>query len=72
MEINFSWVTQSMKKHRRREGWRRHFTPLVQKRETKAPTYHQVKHPIDWGALNKGDGERGNEYGKMLSPRGAT
>ncbi len=63
---------EGSEKHRRREGWRHHFTPsLVQRRETKPPTYHQLKHPIDFeeGAFcNKEDGERGGTCTHVTHP----
>ncbi len=63
---------EGSEKHRRREGWRHHFTPsLVQRRETKPPTYHQLEHPIDFeeGAFcNKEGGERGGTCTHVTHP----
>lgn len=63
---------EGSEKHRRREGWRHHFTPsLVQRRETKPPTYHQLKHLIDFEEgtfCNKEDGERGGTCTHVTHP----
>lgn len=63
---------EGSEKHRRREGWRHHFTPsLVQRRETKPPTYHQLEYPIGFeeGAFcNKEGGERGGTCTHVTHP----